>query len=50
MTQIEKFKRWAEKQGWFLVYCSDDDCQFILPGGYEVVLTIDSDGNIFGVE
>ena len=50
MTQIEKFKRWADKQGWFLVVCSRGDCRFILPDGYEVVLRVDSNGNIVWIE
>jgi len=46
MTQIEKFKRWSEKQGWFFVGCFEGDCIFILPSGKKVVFEIDSEGNI----
>lgn len=47
MTQLEKFKRWAEKQGWFPVWeTGNRNIVYVLPSGYTQEISYDSEGNI----
>ena len=46
MTQIEKFKRWAEKQGWFLTYDGGDTFTYLLPSGRGITIDLAPNGDI----
>mgnify|MGYP001583050440 CR=1 FL=1 len=46
MTQLEKFKRWAERQGCFLLWEEATRIGYILPTGETAFVSINREGDL----